>query len=165
MTRKHDICRHHDDTSSPGRPLHKQEYEFLGPWIGPVGIMLGLPGVCYALVYTCNAGGGHVFLMAGNHKSFSGPLLLRMLLLNLTVWWLCMHHAQDACRWKPSCNPAAISLSLRGLVCAGCDALRGPFAWPGFPKGSAIFTWEACAVLLCWLAFQVCLLHPPHQHV
>ena len=39
---------------------------------------------------------------------------------------------------------------------AGCDALTGP--WPGFPKGLAVFTWEACAVLLCWLAFQVCLL-------
>ena len=29
----------------------------MGPWIGPLGIMLGLPAVCYALVYTCNAGG------------------------------------------------------------------------------------------------------------
>ena len=29
----------------------------MGPWMGPLGIMLGLPGVCYALVYTCNAGG------------------------------------------------------------------------------------------------------------
>jgi hypothetical protein len=29
----------------------------MGPWLGPLGIMLGLPGVCYALVYTCNAGG------------------------------------------------------------------------------------------------------------
>ena len=43
------------------------------------------------------------------------------------------------------------------MLFAGCDALKGPSAWPGFTKGSAIFTWEACAVLLCWLAFQVCL--------
>ena len=31
----------------------------MGPWVGPLGIMLGLPGVCYLLVYTCNAGGEH----------------------------------------------------------------------------------------------------------
>lgn len=31
----------------------------MGPWIGPLGIMLGLPGVCYLLAFTCNAGGEH----------------------------------------------------------------------------------------------------------
>ncbi|CAL5220610.1 g2652 [Coccomyxa viridis] len=87
------MCRQQDGVSTTSKRPQEQEYEFMGPWIGPLGIMLGLPGVCYALVYTCNAG--------------------------------------------------------------GCDALRGPSAWPGFPKGSAIFTWEACVLLLCWLAFQV----------
>ncbi len=48
--------------STAGKRPQEQEYEFMGPWIGPVGIMLGLPGVCYALVYTCNAGGEHFLL-------------------------------------------------------------------------------------------------------
>ena len=88
-------------------PLNKQEYEFLGPWIGPVGIMLGLPGVCYALVYTCNAGGGPCLLDGWQPQELSGPSLLRMPLLSLIVWWLCMHHAQDACKWMTSFNPVA----------------------------------------------------------
>jgi hypothetical protein len=29
----------------------------MGPWLGPLGIMAGLPAVCYALVYACNEGG------------------------------------------------------------------------------------------------------------
>lgn len=33
------------------------DFEFLGPYLGPLGIMLGLPAVCYALVYACNASG------------------------------------------------------------------------------------------------------------
>ena len=33
------------------------EYEFMGPWIGPLGITLGLPAVCYYLVYACNSTG------------------------------------------------------------------------------------------------------------
>lgn len=33
------------------------EFEFLGPYLGPAGIILGLPVVCFALVYACNAGG------------------------------------------------------------------------------------------------------------
>ena len=32
-------------------------FEFFGPYLGPVGIILGLPMVCYALVYACNTGG------------------------------------------------------------------------------------------------------------
>ena len=31
--------------------------QFFGPHLGPLGIMLGLPAVCYALVYACNASG------------------------------------------------------------------------------------------------------------
>ncbi len=33
------------------------EYEFYGPWLGPLGIMLGLPAVCYWLVCACNSAG------------------------------------------------------------------------------------------------------------
>jgi delta14-sterol reductase len=33
------------------------EFEFFGPYLGPLGIMAGLPFVCYALVYACNADG------------------------------------------------------------------------------------------------------------
>lgn len=32
----------------------KHHYEFLGPNIGPLGIMIGLPAVCYALVFLCH---------------------------------------------------------------------------------------------------------------
>ncbi|CAK0783472.1 hypothetical protein CVIRNUC_006671 [Coccomyxa viridis] len=89
------MCRQQDASSSGDAKHRKPEYEFMGPWLGPLGIMLGLPAVCYALVYVCNAG--------------------------------------------------------------GCDALRGPVAWPGFPEGPPIITWEACAVLSGWLAWQVAL--------
>ena len=34
-----------------------QEYEFLGPVLGPTAVMVGLPAVCYGLVYACNAEG------------------------------------------------------------------------------------------------------------
>ncbi len=34
-----------------------QEYEFMGPFLGPIGIMAALPLVCYGLVYVCNAQG------------------------------------------------------------------------------------------------------------
>lgn len=32
-------------------------FEFSGPYVGPAGIMIGLPAVCYALVYACNSQG------------------------------------------------------------------------------------------------------------
>lgn len=32
-----------------------QEYEFMGPVLGPMVIMVALPAVCYGLVYACNA--------------------------------------------------------------------------------------------------------------
>lgn len=35
----------------------KQEYEFMGPLVGPVAIIVLLPLVCYGLVYICNAEG------------------------------------------------------------------------------------------------------------
>ena len=34
-----------------------QQYEFVGPVLGPMAVMVGLPAVCYGLVYACNAGG------------------------------------------------------------------------------------------------------------
>lgn len=33
-----------------------QHFEFCGPH-GPIGIVIGLPLVCYGLVYSCNSGG------------------------------------------------------------------------------------------------------------
>ena len=45
-------------SGSSQRQQHKaHEFEFFGPFLGPLGIMLGLPAVCYALVYACNASG------------------------------------------------------------------------------------------------------------
>ena len=40
-----------------GAERKQPEYEFMGPWIGPLGILLGLPAVCYWLVYACNSRG------------------------------------------------------------------------------------------------------------
>ena len=34
-----------------------QQYEFMGPVLGPMAVMVGLPAVCYGLVYACNAEG------------------------------------------------------------------------------------------------------------
>lgn len=33
------------------------EYEFMGPYLGPIGMMIGLPIVCYGLMAACNEGG------------------------------------------------------------------------------------------------------------
>eukprot|EP00854_Cymbomonas_tetramitiformis_P026331 gene26331-32292_t len=44
-------------------------WEFSGPYLGPVGIMFGLPLVCYALVFACNSSGCMAF---GNGISFPG---------------------------------------------------------------------------------------------
>ncbi len=43
-------------TRRPRKPK-RPEFEFFGPYLGPLGILLGLPSVCYALVYACNASG------------------------------------------------------------------------------------------------------------
>ena len=32
-------------------------FEFMGPWLGPVGIVAGLPCVCYLLVIFCGSEG------------------------------------------------------------------------------------------------------------
>ncbi|KAI3438180.1 hypothetical protein D9Q98_000617 [Chlorella vulgaris] len=37
--------------------LSGPEFEFFGPYLGPLAIMLGLPLVCYGLVYACNSSG------------------------------------------------------------------------------------------------------------
>ena len=39
---------------------HRQkevEYEFFGPYLGPIALIIGLPALCYALVYICNSDG------------------------------------------------------------------------------------------------------------
>ena len=43
--------------TAPQRAHKDVHYEFLGPYLGPIGIILGLPLVCYGLVYACNADG------------------------------------------------------------------------------------------------------------
>lgn len=47
------LARFHEASS----PCRKIEYEFMGPWVGPSAIVLGLPAVCYGLYYTCNQQG------------------------------------------------------------------------------------------------------------
>lgn len=44
---------------SVGRALSEKQphFEFMGPYVGPLGIIFGLPAVCYALVWACNVGG------------------------------------------------------------------------------------------------------------
>lgn len=44
-------------TARRPRKPKRPEFEFFGPYLGPLGILLGLPAVCYALVYACNASG------------------------------------------------------------------------------------------------------------
>jgi hypothetical protein len=47
-------------TPARGKKAHAHsgpEYEFMGPYIGPIGIIIGLPLVCYLLHLTCNANG------------------------------------------------------------------------------------------------------------
>jgi len=72
---------------------HKIHYEFGGP-IGALGIIVGLPAVCYGLVVFCNANG-----------------------------------------------------------CIRLNALEVPT----LPEGMVLFSWEACAVFLGWIAFTTAL--------
>lgn len=46
------LARFHE-ANSP----RKIEYEFMGPWVGPSAIVIGLPVVCYGLYYSCNQQG------------------------------------------------------------------------------------------------------------
>ena len=34
--------------------MAKPHYEFGGPFLGPLGIVVGAPLLCYLLVYSCN---------------------------------------------------------------------------------------------------------------
>ena len=70
----------------------EHEFEFGGPYAGPLAIMLALPAVCYALVYACNA--------------------------------------------------------------TACYKLTAPFAVPGFPPGTAVFSWHAVGVVVSWMLFM-----------
>jgi len=46
----------------------KFQYEFNGPYLGPLGVMLGLPVCCYALVALCN---GHSCVSVGGLRDGS----------------------------------------------------------------------------------------------
>lgn len=39
------------------KPIEEAHFEFFGPYLGPICITIGLPSVCYALIYACNSQG------------------------------------------------------------------------------------------------------------
>jgi hypothetical protein len=66
MALSYDVNRTGDQPSSSfvedqgvRRPVEneKHEFEFMGPWLGPCAVVMGLPAVCYGLYYSCNQQG------------------------------------------------------------------------------------------------------------
>lgn len=54
------LCSHHLAVvgivlRTMSRPSGEFVYEFQGPYLGPAGVIIGLPLVCYMLVAACNA--------------------------------------------------------------------------------------------------------------
>ena len=121
--------------------------------------MLGLPAVCYALVYICNAEGQPCMATSLPLKLPSCLPIVPEGLIPTLLSSKAMYHPQTS-SWKTYSTWHIDSIACVAVIhlacCAGCDALRGPAAWPGFAKGTPIVTWEACAVLSGWLAWQVC---------
>ena len=69
-------------------------YEFFGPYIGPIGIILGLPAVCFGLVAACNSRGCtdwslHPPQLPASWQLFSSQatlVLLCWILLQAAIW-------------------------------------------------------------------------------
>jgi Delta14-sterol reductase len=43
--------------SAAAKAAQHHHFEFFGPYIGPIALLVGLPALCYALVYACNPQG------------------------------------------------------------------------------------------------------------
>ena len=66
--------------------MKHHEYEFFGPLLGPIGIMFGLPAVCYALVFLCQ---GETCLTDGSFSLktvHSSPIFTWDALVVLLCW-------------------------------------------------------------------------------
>ena len=61
----------------------------MGPWIGPLGIMVGLPVVAYGLVYTCNTAGCSILKGPASWPGFPpGTQLFSWRALGVYVGWI-----------------------------------------------------------------------------
>lgn len=70
----------------------KQHFEFMGPIVGPVGIMLGTPLVNFLLVYGCSAAGCLTWRSAPNmHRLFSSSQLASVEGFAALLGWLILH--------------------------------------------------------------------------
>lgn len=67
-------------------PQKDHTYEFFGPVIGPIGIMLGLPTVCYALFFLCH--GETCLTMPTVMKSMSDTVLFSWTAVAVFTCWI-----------------------------------------------------------------------------
>ena len=126
---------------------HRSEYHFAGPVLGPLALVIGLPSVCYLLIYGCNQ---QVSLLLNKkalsfleppkkfHKAIDG--LLSSLGATLTIPKPCTLHRG---MWQ----------SLQG-----CLTLYGGLKSPGWPSDGNFWSWQAVGVYLAYLGLQI-LLH------
>ena len=77
-----------DSSQSMRAPAEITHFEFGGPSLGPLAITVGLPAICYLLIYICNV--------------------------------------------------------------TACFTFRDPLGIPGFPPGTAVFSWQAVYVVIGW---------------
>ncbi len=110
-------------------------YQFKGPVLGPLAIVLGLPFVCYLLVYCSNEQVGRLsmcMLLGTLLKHFQKHLHLPLM-------------AAGA--------PAMVKVfSMQGSL-----TLSGGLQAPGWPAGISLASWQATAVYLLFLAAQAAL--------
>lgn len=65
------------------------EYEFCGPFVGPVALIIGLPAICYLLFYACNASGCASWTSIIGVPGFANtPLITWSGLLTYCGWFL-----------------------------------------------------------------------------
>lgn len=63
------------------------EYEFFGPLIGPIALIIGLPLICYALIYACNAHGCVSWTSLANIPGFGGAPLITLQGILVYLGW------------------------------------------------------------------------------
>ena len=126
-----------------GAKSKQPEYEFLGPWIGPLGIMLGLPATCYLLVCACNSRGC---------LALARPLQLPGLPPGTPLFTL--EAAAAVAAWIAlqvgRCSPYCAVTELKG----GPGQEIGPQAWALLTCLSTLHLWQGESENVFWAACQ-----------
>ena len=97
-------------------PPHDGEFEFFGPRLGPIGVMIGMPAICYGLVYACNSTGCVNFDFPLRFPGFpAGSELFSTDATRIVLIWMMLLVRPPP---PPSANSTPTLLSLTFLIVA-----------------------------------------------